>query len=272
MRLLPSFRAQQLLLDFAFLENSSPEGIYLSLSPSDPSRWTGVFFVRSGPYESSILRFEISFPSAYPLQPPLIIFSSDVFHPLCVPSTVYTFSTSSLDAVGTVSASDEERLPPGSFSLRYAFPSWLRRQDSRRSSFDADAFGSERGLLDSRGTTLKVLHHLKQAFEDPCLLDSLPLEAVGNASAWHAWRAHRGLTQTPNRRHSPEGNAGQTQLASPRHPGQWNWEGVWESRVRDGIETCTSDATIFTVPGPLKFTKLEDEDFSSAKSEMLSNM
>ncbi|RMZ77309.1 hypothetical protein DV737_g4451, partial [Chaetothyriales sp. CBS 132003] len=177
MRLLPSFRAQQLVLDFASLENSCPEGIYLSLSPNDPSRWTGVFFVRSGPYEPSILRFEISFPPAYPSQSPLIIFSSDIFHPLCVPSTVYTFSTGSLDAVGTVSASDEERLPPGSFSLRYAFPGWFGRQDSRRSNFDADASGSEPGLLDSRGTTLKVLQHLKEAFEDTRLLDSLPLEA-----------------------------------------------------------------------------------------------
>ncbi|RMD41507.1 hypothetical protein DV735_g3603, partial [Chaetothyriales sp. CBS 134920] len=269
--LLPSFRAQQLLLDFASLENSCPDGIYLSPSPSDPSRWTGVFFVRSGPYEPAILRFHISFPPAYPSQPPLITFSSDVFHPLCVPSTVYTFSTGPLDAVGTVSASDEDRLPPGSFSLRHAFPGWFGRQDSRGSSPDADAAEGqgERGLADSRGTTLKVLQHLKQAFEDPHLLDLLRLETVGNASAWHAWRAHRGLAQTlDDDRQRFEERPSQTRPASPRHPGQWNWEGVWESRVRDGLEACTSDAALFNVAGPLKFSRLDDEEFSSAKRTM----
>ncbi|RMZ82640.1 hypothetical protein DV738_g1651, partial [Chaetothyriales sp. CBS 135597] len=228
--LLPSFRAQQRLLDFP--------------SPSDPSHWTGVLFVRSGPYEPCILRFHISFPPAYPSQPPLITFSSEVFHPLCVPSTVYTFSTGSLDAVGTVSASDEDQ------------------------PVDVGGLGVE----DSSGTTLKVLQHLKQAFEDPYLLDSLQLEAVGNTSAWHAWRAHRGLAQPTaadeGSRQRVEERAGQTRPASPRHPGQWNWEGVWESRVRDGLEACASDAALFNTGGPLKFCRLDDEEFGGEPAEL----
>lgn len=53
-------------------------------------------------------------------------FATDVFHPLIVPLTTYTFSTGSASD-DPVSASDEERLPPGGFSLRHGFPHWFGR-------------------------------------------------------------------------------------------------------------------------------------------------
>ncbi|KEF60407.1 uncharacterized protein A1O9_01968 [Exophiala aquamarina CBS 119918] len=82
--------------------------------------------ISQGPYAEAILRFQISFPDTYPSSPPLVTFSTDVFHPLVVPSTTYTFSAN-LEASSTVSASDEHRLPPGAFSLRYGFPNWFAR-------------------------------------------------------------------------------------------------------------------------------------------------
>lgn len=78
----------------------------------------------SGPYAEAILRFQISFPDTYPSAPPLVTFSTDVFHPLVVPLTTYTFSAN-VDASSNVSASDDHRLPPGAFSLRYGFPEWF---------------------------------------------------------------------------------------------------------------------------------------------------
>ncbi|KAJ5682833.1 hypothetical protein N7462_005998, partial [Penicillium macrosclerotiorum] len=78
------------------------------------------------PYASAVLRFQIRFPDIYPDLPPLVIFATDVFHPLIVPLTTYTFSTSSTSD-HPVSASDEERLPPGGFSLRHGFPHWFGR-------------------------------------------------------------------------------------------------------------------------------------------------
>lgn len=54
-------------------------------------------------------------------------FTTDIFHPLLVPLTTYTFTTGSDDATDTVSATDEERLPPGGFSLRHGFPHWFGR-------------------------------------------------------------------------------------------------------------------------------------------------
>lgn len=84
-----------------------------------------------GPYASAILRFNIRFPAAYPDLPPLVTFSTDIFHPLIVPFTTYTFTTGSSNA-DPVSATDEERLPPGGFSLRHGFPHWFGR--ARRST------------------------------------------------------------------------------------------------------------------------------------------
>lgn len=79
-----------------------------------------------GPYASAILRFHIRFPPSYPDLPPLVTFTTDIFHPLIVPLTTYTFSTGSSNE-DPVSATDEERLPPGGFSLRHGFPHWFGR-------------------------------------------------------------------------------------------------------------------------------------------------
>lgn len=83
-----------------------------------------------GPYASAIVRFQIRFPDVYPDLPPLVTFATDVFHPLIVPLTTYTFSTNSASD-DPVSATDEERLPPGGFSLRHGFPHWFGRAKRR---------------------------------------------------------------------------------------------------------------------------------------------
>ena len=188
------------------------------------------------------------------------------------------FSAGALDAAGTVSASDEDRLPPGSISLRYGFPDWYKRAGSLRSSLASDqsrpenedhksVLTEEQGARDhhhdqvtndSPSMTLKVLEHMKAVFEDPEVIDAAPLEAAGNPSAWHAWRAHRGPS------HSQVGGRGRRAdspraPASPQQPGDWNWDGVWESRVRDGIEGSNNEATLYTVASHIRFSKLEPE-------------
>ncbi|KAJ5259374.1 hypothetical protein N7478_012355 [Penicillium angulare] len=108
------------------LRRALPPGVYVSLAPADPTLWNGVIFVRHGPYASAILRFHIRFPDIYPDLPPLVTFTTDLFHPLIVPLTTYTFSTGSASD-NPVSATDDERLPPGGFSLRHGFPHWFGR-------------------------------------------------------------------------------------------------------------------------------------------------
>jgi hypothetical protein len=122
-------------------------------NPGDPTLWTGVLFVQRGmqgsnkqtgivfsrltrlsdPYASAILRFSIRFPASYPALPPLVIFNTDIFHPLIVPLTTYTFTTGSSNEA-PVSATDEERLPPGGFSLRHGFPHWFGRAQRTNNS------------------------------------------------------------------------------------------------------------------------------------------
>lgn len=55
------------MLDNALTENESttlkeacPEGIYLSLTPGDPTKWSGVLFVREGrPLSSTTLNWTV---------------------------------------------------------------------------------------------------------------------------------------------------------------------------------------------------------------------
>ncbi|KAK4463691.1 hypothetical protein QBC42DRAFT_337380 [Cladorrhinum samala] len=121
----------------AALKQASPPGVFVSLTPGDPSLWSGVIFVRRGPYATAILRFQISFPDAYPALPPLVTFSTDMFHPLITPLTTYMYTTDVQEG-GTVSATDEERLPPGGFSLRCGFPGWFGRGRRREAVRDRE--------------------------------------------------------------------------------------------------------------------------------------
>ncbi|EXJ82870.1 hypothetical protein A1O3_06685 [Capronia epimyces CBS 606.96] len=313
--LLPSFRRQQLVLDFSSLRHSCPAGVYLSLTPGNPSLWAGALFVRKGPYTGAVLRFQISFPDTYPDLPPRVTFSSDIFHPLVVPLTTYTFTANAGDASGTVSASDTDRLPPGAFSLRYGFPGWFRpgnanvevnevgdviEQDRIRHDSAADgrnepsATRSDHTHRDRRSIILGVLQHLQDAFQDETVLDNVPLDAAGDPSAWHAWRAHRGLAKRDLHSDSPAAGNHREGPSSPKHPGEWKWDGVWESRVNNGIDASVSEAVLFgssgggrsgnvttdmrnldphqrmlvTADRQIRFAKLDEEQFEAVKGAL----
>jgi hypothetical protein len=62
-----------------------------------------------------------------------VTFWTDIFHPLITPLNTYTYTTDIQDN-GTVSATDEERLPPGGFSLRHGFQDWFGRGKRSMSS------------------------------------------------------------------------------------------------------------------------------------------
>ncbi|KAI9368319.1 hypothetical protein BJX61DRAFT_229543 [Aspergillus egyptiacus] len=310
---IPSLRRYQLLQEYASLRHAAPPGVYVSLSPGDPTLWTGVIFVRSGPYASAILRFQIRFPPTYPDRPPLVIFTTDVFHPLIVPLTTYTFSTG-VSNEDPVSATDEERLPPGGYSLRHAFPHWFGR--ARRSNVgsvpgsraistdrsnvgDTEATntkeeptsvqtesqpreGSERDAIPPAEVppksrtyipALEILDYIRTSFDDEAVLDSIPFEAAGNPSAWHAWKAHRkdsdALTMSSDsKRDKPQA----------RLPGDWNWEGIWMKRVQYEIEASRSDATLFGSSARagademIRFSRLDQDTLASIKQMIIPPM
>jgi hypothetical protein len=104
----------------------------------------------------------------------------------------------------------------------------------------------------------EVLRYIRSTFDDAEVLDSVPLEAAGNPGAWHAWR-------TRQKRQAVGGGGGAASAAgsavgagkalppepkgaepgAARRPGEWNWEGVWEERVRKGIAASLSEAVLF---------------------------
>ncbi|KAJ4984612.1 ubiquitin-conjugating enzyme [Stagonosporopsis vannaccii] len=267
---LSSFRKQHLLIEFSTLRHAQLDGVFVSITPGDPSLWVGVMFVRKGsPYAPAVLRFQISFPSSYPALPPLVTLSTDVFHPLLTPLTTYTHTTATLDT-DTVSATDEERLPPGGFSLRHGFPHWFgRARRSVVSSYGlsgsdvdstvqtvtpvhpAEETGASGGpgiLPTATGVSIvTVLEYIRSTFSEETVLDSVSLEAAANPGAYHAWRAYRGPTissqqpASPNSVTSGDGKA----LGRNRRPGEWNWEGVWEERVRRAVSASLSESVLY---------------------------
>jgi hypothetical protein len=221
----------------------------------------------TGPYAPAVLRFQISFPPSYPTLPPLVTFSTDVFHPLLTPLTTYTYTTGSLDT-NTVSATDDERLPPGGFSLRHGFPHWFgRAQRSAASSRDVSetmvnnpaqnatpiqpTFDTILGATVDT-STVRILDYIRSTFSEESVLDSLPLEAAANPGAYHAWRTYRApvlQVQQPSAQRAEVSSVEQagedTALSRNRRPGEWNWEGVWEDRVKKAIKASLSEPVLF---------------------------
>ena len=242
-----------------------------------------------GPYSPAVLRFQISFPPTYPTLPPLVTFSTDVFHPLLTPLTTYTYTTGSSDT-DTVSATDEERLPPGGFSLRHGFPHWFGR--ARRSAASSrNVSGSGVGTPSRSQTPVTsepkvntitspvlsyiptntggdisvaaILQYIQSTFSDESILDSIPLEAAANPGAYHAWRTYRAeilRSQLPPSPNSPSAESQTSSVGVPstgsrtsegsvigrtRRPGEWNWEGVWEERVKKAIKASLSEPVLY---------------------------
>lgn len=194
--------------------------------------------------------------------------------------------TTDIQESGTVSASDQERLPPGGFSLRHGFPDWFGR--GRRSMVDAKHTSGQQvtspdGATASNSTTpasiaapapelpsymrtgqktvsaYEVLHYIRSAFDDEEVLDTIPLAAAGNPGAWHAWRTHRKATgklaedgSTDGEQKNEEETEPSTEntkivpsTATPRQPGEWNWDGVWEDRVKKNVASSLSEPVLY---------------------------
>lgn len=116
----------------------------------------------------------------------------------------------------------------------------------------------------------KILAYLKSTFEDATVLDNLPLESCGNPSAWHAWRAYRGLPRyvMQSRSTSPIGSPNRVL----KQPGEWNWEGVWESRVSSQIEMSANESVLFGSGSKnemIRFADMDEEKLQQFRDEML---
>jgi hypothetical protein len=141
-----------------------------------------------------------------------------------------------------------------------------------------------------------VLRYIRSTFDEEEVLDKVPLEAAGNPGAWHAWRTHRikagkimnveagkekntwhdGLSddeQSPGGG-VPEGYqrlAGGMSPMTARRPGEWNWDGVWEIRVKKGAEGSLAEAALFGKDAGddlIRFLSMEGEEVEAIKENI----
>lgn len=203
----------------------------------------------------------------------MITFLSDVFHPLVTPLTTYTHTARDTGSE-TVSAADEDKLPPGGFSLRHGFPEWyatgpdttlgkppLRQVDERGHSL-TDSSASHNGPATHDVTNarpphiVQVLQYLRVAFDTDAVIDSIPLNAAANSSAWHAWRSFRSKSSSGKASavqqlgegsdaHSERSPSPRQQPGGARRPAEWNWQGVWEDRVRKSTLASLSQQALY---------------------------
>jgi hypothetical protein len=114
-----------------------------------------------------------------------------------------------------------------------------------------------------------LLNYIRSTFDDENVLDSLPLDAAGNPSAWHAWKAHR--------RENSESATTNSKRGSPqaRLPGDWHWDGIWAKRVQHEIEASHSDQMLFgnaargATDEMIRFSRLDDATLASIKEMIM---
>ncbi|KAK2591652.1 hypothetical protein QQS21_010666 [Conoideocrella luteorostrata] len=212
--------------------------------------------------------------------------------------------TTDIQDNGTVSATDHERLPPGGFSLRHGFPEWFRRGKHAGSDrTNAPPIGSSATSPESPNANTpsylqagkpnvsiySILKYVRSTFDSAEMLDSVPFAAAGNPGAWHAWRTHRLKqgklsNQQPGTVHSTQPNEPSVApaekeketLPSPnsaiRQPGEWNWDGVWEDRVKKGVAACLTEPVLYGGSGVpdemIRFLPMEETDIESVKENI----
>ncbi|KAJ8920777.1 hypothetical protein NQ315_004918 [Exocentrus adspersus] len=81
------YRQEYLILaEYKMVYSENIQGIYVIPSKESSLRWFGVIFVRSGPYEDGIFRFNILLDDDFPdSEHPKVAFQSGMFHPVIDP-------------------------------------------------------------------------------------------------------------------------------------------------------------------------------------------
>jgi hypothetical protein len=122
-------------------------------------------------------------------------------------------------------------------------------------------------------STYSLLKYIRNAFDKAEILDAVPLAAAGNQGAWHAWRTHRrkqGKVFDDKKRKrmsrlsdeqiketgSEQGDVAESdaksmmsQSTTVRQPGEWNWDGVWEDRVKKGVASTLTESVLYGASG-----------------------
>lgn len=82
------FLEYSLMAEYQLLQKQRLPGIYCLPAHSTPLTWWGVLFIRQGPYQGAVLRFQVLIPDNYPDGDcPRVVFEGPVFHPHVDPAT-----------------------------------------------------------------------------------------------------------------------------------------------------------------------------------------
>lgn len=82
------FLEYSLMAEFQLLQQQRLPGIYCLPAFSSPLTWWAVLFIRQGPYQGAVFRFQIELPENYPDGDcPKVVFEGPVFHPHIDPVT-----------------------------------------------------------------------------------------------------------------------------------------------------------------------------------------
>ena len=207
----------------------------------------------------------------------MFIFATDVFHPLLSPLTTATFSSGSNTPVGE----EDGKLPPGGFNIRHAFPHWplSLSQSSQKGADGPAAVNDKHAAAVANNDVDKVnivdaLVYVRSCFQDEERIDSIPLEAAVNPGAWYAWRSHRSKVRPDLAvQKSPSISADKRrsgELTRPKGPSEWNWEGVWQERVKRAVQFTLTELSLYGTAGS---AGREDEiQFVKADSDQLEQM
>lgn len=126
-------------------------------------------------------------------------------------------------------------------------------------------------------STYSLLKYIRSTFDKAEVLDAVPLSAAGNPGAWHAWRTHRRKQEkvddkktyrlsrlsimsgdTTRETGSERGDGAaesdaksitSSQATTVREPGEWNWDGVWEDRVKKGVASTLTESVLYGASG-----------------------
>jgi ubiquitin-protein ligase len=77
-----------ILAEYKMIQTENIQGVYVIPSRENPFVWFGVIFVRTGPYEDGIFRFNIVLDENFPdSEHPKVVFLTEIFHPVIHPDT-----------------------------------------------------------------------------------------------------------------------------------------------------------------------------------------
>lgn len=257
--------------------------------------------MRNGIYAPAILRFRINFPNEYPEVPPVVVFETDIFHPLLLPLTTYSYVSNNTETSSKDSnVRNELLLPPGGFSL-HGMRSQIEGQlcndtmshvetSNKQNNITLNNFAdtelaisrnvaasdvslppsaSQMSKKRPRYAVAKVLYYIKVAFSSHDFLDSILVDDAVNPGAFFAWRSHR-LSTAPDdynrcqekaKKSASSQSPTTTRTSKGDSPNVWSGQWNWDGVWKDRVHKAVQAS----IADSTLFGSASSDDFVSGR-------